>query len=432
MNREAPHIVGSVSTGLLAAYARLLIRGGVCLQPGQPLQLTAELGHRYFVRLLVAEAYAVGARYVHLRWLDPLSSRERYRHVQPEYLDYVPGFEEAWRKEYLAEGWSLLRLTGEEYPGALEEVDPALMRREQAAWSARHKFFQEAVMNNAIAWCVAAVPTPAWAGKVFPELDGEAALSRLWELVLRVCRADRPDPLQAWAEHDAALRRVSAYMDRHEVRAVRFLDPAPGPDGLPSTELTVGLTDRPAWAGGSSVNPRGVSFFANIPSEEVFSTPHNRRTRGWVRTSRPAFPFDREVSGAWFRFEEGELVEWRAEKGREVLDELFRLQGSRRLGEVALVDVRSPIQQAGVTFHETLFDENAASHIAFGQAYPEGVKGGSGLGREELDAMGVNVSDAHEDFMIGTPRMRVSGICADGREVPIMEEGRFVPGVQEA
>ncbi len=439
MNRDTPLSAGEplpageptapAPDAFLEGYARLLVHGGVRLQPGQALQITAEIAHRDFVRRLVAEAYDTGARYVRLRWLDPLSVKARFRHIRPEYLDFVPGYEEAGQREILDEGWAILRLTGEEYPGALEDVDPALMRREQAAWSARHKFYKEAVMNNAVAWCVAAVPTPGWARRVFPDLEAEPALRRLWSLVLGVCRADRPDPLQAWAEHDAALKRAAAFMDRHRVRVIRYLDEAPGPDGRPSSDLTVGLTDRPAWAGGSSVSARGLSFYANIPTEELFSTPHNRRTRGWVRTSRPAFPFEREVSGAWFRFEEGELVEWRAEKGREVLDELFRLAGARRLGELSLVDVRSPVHRAGVTFHETLFDENAACHIAFGQAYPEGVQGGEALSRPELNALGVNESDAHEDFMIGTPTMRVIGTGADGRELPIMENGRFVEAV---
>ncbi len=407
------------------AYARLIIRGGVNLQPGQSLLIRAELGHREFVRRLVAEAYGAGARYVELRWSDPLSSRERFKRIDPRYLDFVPGFEEAWRREVLEDGWASVRLTGEEYPGALEDVDPGLMRRQQAAWNSRLKFYQEGVMKNEIAWCVAAVPTVPWARKLFPDMEAEPAYRRLWELVLRICRADRTDPLQAWAEHVASLKRVAAFMDRHQVRSIRYLDERPGPDGRPSTDLTVGLTDRPAWNGGSSTSRRGLSFLANIPTEEVFSTPHNRRARGWARTSRPAFPFDREVSEAWFRFEDGELVEWRAARGQEVLDELFQMRGARRLGELALVDVRSPIHQAGVVFHETLFDENAACHIAFGRAYPEGVRGGGALGREELEGLGVNESDAHEDFMIGTPTMRVLGARADGGEVLIMRDGMF-------
>ena len=172
----------------------------------------------------------------------------------------------------------------------------------------------------------------------------------------------------------------------------------------------------------------GAAVLPEYATEEVFSTPHNARTRGWVRTSRPAFPFEREVSNASFRFHDGEVVEWKAEKGQEVLDQLFQLKGARRLGELSLVDVRSPVHQAGVTFHEVLFDENAACHIAFGQAYPMGLRGGSSMSRDELTSLGANESDIHEDFMIGTPSMKAIGTCANGEQVLIMENGKFLDG----
>jgi aminopeptidase len=306
-------------------------------------------------------------------------------------------------------------------------VDPALMRRASMARVAKLRFFQEAMMNNEISWCVAGVPTVAWAHKVFPDLDEEAALERLWRFVLMATRADQPDPIQAWAAHDARLKQVSAFMDRHQVRAVRFLDETPGPDGQPATDLSIGLTASPQWVGGSGPNAAGLSFFANIPTEEVFTSPHRERTEGWVRTSKPGFPFDKEVLNATFRFENGEVVAWQAEKGQDALDQLFEIPGARRLGEVALVDVRSPINQSGLIFHDTLYDENAVCHIAFGRAYPEGVQGGNQMSREELDALGINASDAHKDLMIGTPSMRVIGTCADGSEVLIMQDGMFVP-----
>ena len=218
-------------------------------------------------------------------------------------------------------------------------------------------------------------------------------------------------------------------MDRHDVRAIRYLDETTGFDGKAATDLTVGLTDRPVWSCGSSLNSQGQLFFANIPTEEIFSTPHNERTEGWVRTTKPGFIFEREVSGAYFRFERGEVVEWRAEKGQEVLDQVFELRGARRLGELSLVNVRSPINQSGVIFYDTLFDENAVCHIAFGNAYPEGVQGGGAMSEAELEALGVNNSDTHQDLMIGTETMKVIGICADGHEVLIMENGMFLDDV---
>lgn len=411
------------------AYAELLLRGGVNLHQGESVLIRAELGHREFVRLLVATAYDLGARFVVVDWSDPLSSRARYQHVERQYLGFVPEYEVTRRKEFIDDKWKLISLTGTEYPEAYEDIDPTVLMEDRKGFVAKLKFFMQATMNNQIAWTVAAVPVVPWARRVFPELEDGDALERLWELVLRTCRADQPDPLQAWAKHDQALKKVSAFMDRHAVRAVRYLDETPGFDGKPATDLTVGLTDRPYWSGGSSENSQGHVFFANIPTEEIFSTPHNQRTEGWVRTTKPGFIFEREVSGAYFRFERGEVVEWRAEKGQEVLDQVFQLRGARRLGEVSLVDVRSPINQSGAIFYDTLFDENAVCHIAFGNAYPEGVQGGGAMSEEELEAMGVNSSDTHQDLMIGTSVMKVVGICADGSEVLIMNHGMFVDDV---
>lgn len=413
------------------AYADLIVRAGVNLQPGQALAIRAELGHREFVRILTAVAYDAGASHVEVLWYDPLVSKIRYERVQHPYLSFVPEFEVARANEILDTRWARISLTGDEYPDAFEQVNPALLREYRQSWQKKLGFFSQRTMNNEISWCVAGVPVAPWAQKVFPGLDADSATQRLWELVLRVCRADQPDPLAAWREHDVNLKKVSVFMDRHQVRAIRYLDERPGPDGKAATDLTVGLTDRPYWSCGTSESAAGLPFFANIPTEEIFSTPNNQRTEGWVRTSKPGFPFDRELLNAWFRFERGEAVEWQADKGQEVLDELFQVPGARRLGELSLVDVRSPINQSGLIFHDTLFDENAVCHIAFGRGYPEGIQGGSKLSQDELAALGLNISDIHEDLMIGTETMQVTGFCANGSEVLIMENGMFVDAVLE-
>ncbi len=413
------------------AYADLIIHSGINLQPGQCIHVRAELGHRDFVRILATRAYEAGAKHVEVLWQDPLVNKIRYQHVQRDYLGFIPEYEVARANEFLDDRWARIALIGDEYPDALEEVEPAVLRAYQRSAYQKLGFFQQRIMNNEISWCVAGVPVAPWAQKIYPDLDAAAALERLWETVLRVCRADQPDPHAAWQQHDANLKKVSAFMDRHQVRAVRFLDSQPGPDGKPATDLTVGLTERPNWIGGASDNAAGHAFFANIPTEEIFSTPHRALTEGWVRTSKPGYPLQREVLNAWFRFEGGEVVEWGAEKGEEVLDQLFQIPGARQLGEVALVDVRSPINQSGLIFHNILFDENAVCHIAFGRAYPEGIQGGSKLNAEDLDALGLNSSETHNDLMIGTQTMQVIGTCADGSQVMVMENGKFVDAVLE-
>lgn len=406
-------------------YAYLLIHVGVNLQPGQSLRISAEIAHRGFVRQVVAAAYQAGAQYVHVDWIDAPAAKQRYLYSQPDYLDYLPGYEVERHQYMLDNRWARLALVGPEYPDVFDDVDPAAMRRAAVARSQMLKFYMDRMMANQVQWCVAGVPTRAWAAQVYPDMPGSEALENLWQTVMKTCRVDEADPAEAWRKHDQALARVIDYLHANDVRSVRFVDSQVDENGAPLTDLTVGLTDQPVWLGASSVTPDGVTFFANMPTEEVFSTPHRLRTRGWARISKPAFPFEREVRDAWFRFEEGEVVEYGAATGQAVLDELFAIDGAKRLGEVALVDVSSPVNRSGLLFHETLFDENATCHIAFGNAYPDGVQGGSSLSPDQLMEAGANQSPSHVDVMIGNATMNVYGETAGGSTVTIMENGRF-------
>lgn len=406
-------------------YAELLINSGVNLQPGQSLRIGAELEHADFVRLVTATAYRAGARYVHIDWNDTPSTKQRLLYSASEHLDFLPHYEIARHQEMVDDNWARLALTGNAYPDIYDDVDPTRIRKLAQVRAQKLRFYSQAQMSNELAWCVAGVPTRAWAQKVFPQLAPAAAQTQLWRTILHTCRVDQADPVAAWQQQDQMLKQVVAFMARHEVRAVRFLDPVPGPDAKPRTDLTIGLTDAPRWLGGGAETTTGTPFFPNMPTEEVFTTPHNHRTEGWVRTSKPTFPLERRVENGYFRFARGEVVDYRAEIGEAVLDQFFAIPGARRLGEVALVDVRSPINQVNTIFYDILFDENATSHIAFGEAYPEGMEGSDGMSETTLAAHGVNVSDTHVDFMIGTPTMRLLGQCADGREITLMVEGRF-------
>ncbi|NJN81935.1 MAG: aminopeptidase [Caldilineaceae bacterium] len=415
----------------METYADLLVQVGVNLQPGESLRLTAELAHAPFARLLCAAAYRTGARYVQVDWLDTPTTRVRYLFSQPEYLDFHPEFDVARHQEMLEDGWARISLVGPEFPDVFDEVDPAVMRTANQARMAKLKFYYDAMMGSRVKWCVAATPTRAWAHQVYGDLPPEDALERLWRTVLTTCRVGLPDPVAAWQTHAQNLTRISNFLNRQQLQAIRYFDPTPDPDGKPSSDLTIGITPRSLWLGGGATLLDGTPYMPNIPTEEIFTTPDARRADGWVRTSKPTFPFERKVENAWFRFADGELVDYTAEVGQEVLDEFFQIEGVRRLGEVSLVDVRSPINQAGVVFYEILFDENAACHIAFGEAYLDCVAESSGLDKTELIEMGVNQAHDHLDFMIGTASMSVLGIDAQGREVVLMQEGRFVPAALE-
>jgi aminopeptidase len=413
-------------------YAELLIHTGVNLQPGQALRIGAELEYAPFVRVATAAAYKAGARYVHVDWDDTPIKKQRLLHSDPNYLDFFPSYEVARHQQMVDETWARLALVGDAYPDLFDDVDPERMMTVSKVRAQQLKFYSHAQMANHLQWCVAAVPTVAWAQKVFPDLPGAAAVDELWQLIFRTCRVDRPDPVAAWQEHHHNLNRIVDFLHQSEIDAVRFLDSELGADGKPRTDLTVGMTAAPRWIGPGSKRPDGIFFFPNMPTEEIFSTPHKARTEGWVRTSKPTFPLERRVEDAWFRFAEGEVVEFSAAVGEDVLAQFFAIRGAKRLGEVALVDVRSPINQAGVTFYEILFDENATCHIAFGEAYPEGLRGSETMSAEELAAAGVNDADTHVDFMIGTPTMKLIGHCADGRELVIMEEGKFTEQVLQS
>lgn len=412
-------------------YAELLIRTGLNLQPGQSLRIGAELEHAPFVRIATAAAYQAGARYVHVDWDDQPVKKQRYLHSKEEYLNFFPDYEVARHQEMVDDTWARLALVGDAYPDLFDDVDPARMMTVSRTRAQKIKFYSHAQMANHLQWCVAAVPTAAWAGKVFPALAADAAVEQLWQLIFQTCRVNEPDPPAAWMQHNRTLNRIVDFLHENDIRAVRFLDSELGPDGKPRTDLTVGMTDAPRWISAGASRPDGLFFFPNMPTEEIFSTPHNARTEGWVRTSKPTFPLERRVEEAWFRFEAGEVVEFSAGVGQDVLEQFFAIRGANRLGEVALVDVRSPINQAGVTFFEILFDENATCHIAFGEAYPEGLRGSEEMSQEELARHGVNDADTHVDFMIGTATMKLIGTSADGRELILMENGKFTGEVSK-
>ena len=407
-------------------YAELIIKIGVNLQVGQGLSLTCEPIHRKFAQALVVAAYKAGAKHVDIVWHDTLMVKARFQNASADAAEYYPGFDVARRRQIVEEGWATLRVSGEECPGLFDDVDPALVRRAQEIRFKNTSFFADAQMADLFPWCVVAAPTPNWALKLFPDLPVDKAIERLWWTILRAVRADMPDPIAAWRQHDVTLIAVANTLMSKRVTELHFLDSVPDADGLPSTDLRVGLVADPVWVAASAVTPSGIRFLPNMPTEEVFTTPHRLQTSGYVRLSKPAIISGREVRDGYFRFENGAVVEHRAGHNQDALDQLMAHTGARHLGEVALVDVRSPINQTGILFYDGLFDENAVCHIAFGRSYPTAVRGGVAMSPDQLMALGANNSDTHEDLMIGTKTMQVDGLCADGTHINIMQDGQFV------
>ncbi len=429
----------------LEQYAHLLIHLGLNLQRGQSLAVRTEPIHRDFALLVAEAAYDAGAKYVAIEYSDMRLQSVRIRRSSEEALEHLPNYIGEIALERKDDGWAAISLVGEEDPSLPAQLDPNCLRILQTAEYRASMPWRSSMMGMKQQWNVAALPTPAWAQKVFPTLSAEDAMSRFWQEIRRIVRLDADDPLAAWQAHLDNLETARSKLQDKQVRALHFYDPSPGADGKPSTDLTIGLTDRPNWAGGVGGLGTGEEdetaaggsesagatpvFLPNIPTEELFTTPHRLRVNGWMRTSRPSFPFRREVSEVMFRFEEGRVVNFSAGEGQEIYDQFFAVDGTRHLGEVALVDVSSPIFQSGLVYYSTLFDENAACHVAFGQAYPIGLVGGAALSPEELAEAGVNKSDLHLDVMIGTATLDVTGHLSDGTELAIMRQGRYTPAV---
>jgi aminopeptidase len=341
----------------------------------------------------------------------------RFRLAPDEAFDVAPGWLFNGMAEAFKEGAARLALVGED-PALLSGQDPAKVARANKARSIAYRPALEYISGFAINWSIVAFANPAWARAVFPGVPEAEAVERLWEAIFAVTRTDRPDPVAAWAEHSAELERRATWLNERRFSTLRYRGPG--------TDLTLGLADEHKWlaAGGKAKN--GVFCIANLPTEEVFTMPHRERVEGTVRSTKPLSYNGTLIDGIRVRFEGGRIVEAFADKGEETLRSLLSTdKGAARLGEVALVPHSSPISQSGLLFQNTLFDENAASHIAVGQAYPDTIKGGGRRPKEELAALGMNESVVHVDWMIGSQEIDIDGVREDGSVEPVVRGGEW-------
>jgi aminopeptidase len=322
----------------------------------------------------------------------------------------------SWQKEffisYVRQDAAFLSISASD-PEAMKGVSPERMLRYSRVSSAELQEYRDRLMSNENVWCVASVPTPSWAKKVFPELKEDAAVEKLWDAILSAVRVNEEDPVAAWDAHKANLKKNVSLLNDFT-------------NGL-GTDLKVELPEGHIWMGGSDVMPDGHEFIANMPTEEVFTAPHRTGVNGKVVAAMPLNFNGSLISNFWIEFKNGAVVDYGAETGYDQLKSLIETDdGSKYLGEVALVPYDSPISNTGILFYNTLFDENAACHLALGQAYPVCLKNGENMTKEALMDKGINDSIAHEDFMIGTSDMRIVGVDQDNREILIFENGNFV------
>jgi aminopeptidase len=403
---------------LLDAYARLAVKTGLNIQNGQQLLITAPLEAVPLVRRITEHAYRAGASLVTTIYADDEATLARYRHAPGDSFDAAPSWLFNGMAEAFKGGAARLAIAGEN-PALLSGQNPDKLARANKARSRAYRPALELITGFAINWCVIAAATPAWARSVFPDLPEAEAVERLWRAIFACTKSDQPDPIAVWESHNADLRRRTEFLNGRRYRALKYAGPG--------IDLTLGLAEEHIWKGGGGMALNGVFCNANIPTEEVFTAPHKDMVDGTVRSSKPLSYQGSLIDGIKVRFERGRIVEMSAEKGEDAFRNLISTdEGAARLGEVALVPHSSPISKSGIIFNNTLFDENAASHIAVGQSYTENIRDGSKRSKEELTALGANTSLVHVDWMIGSGDLDVDGIHANGSVEALMRKGEWV------
>jgi aminopeptidase len=387
--------------------AELLVGFGANVQPGEIVGMTAQLGNEPIVREIARAAYQRGAKWVDVLWWDPWVKRARIEHAEADTLDYIPawiGRRMAWLGEEHA---SRISFVGPD-PAAAADLDPARAGRDVLPFVAE---IPQVVNARTTSWTAAPYPNTAWAEQVYPGLTGEEAVDRMWDELRHVLRLDEPDPVAAWQARASTLNGAAARLNERGFDAVHFSGPG--------TDLTVGLLPSSQWLAAEFTTVDGKVHYPNLPSEEIFATPDPERVEGHVTATKPLEFYGSQIDGIRVRFEGGRAVEIDADKGADALRGIAaKDDGASRLGEVALVDGEGRIGPLGTVFHETLLDENSASHIALGNGYTIGLA-------DEADHARANVSAIHADFMIGSPEVDVDGITAAGERVPVLRGGAW-------
>jgi aminopeptidase len=399
-------------------YARLAVRVGLGVREGQRVLVQAPVDTARLARAVVREAYAAGASFVDVRWDDDDVQLARFELAPDGSFETLSKWRVDAEIETAQAGGAVIAIRATN-PNLLGGVDAGRVATHQRALAAYRRPYTEQVMTNRLNWNLISAPIPGWAALMFPDASAEKAVSQQWDAIFAATRADQPDPVAAWHEHLANLQRRRELLTEKQYAALHFQGG--------ETDLTVGLAEDHVWGGGAADTPGGITFTANIPTEEVWTAPHRERVDGVVVSTKPLSYNGTLLDGIRIEFKDGRIIRATARNGQAALDKMIDTdEGSHRLGEVALVPHSSPISRSGMFFFNTLYDENAASHIAIGNAYRFNVKGGVDLTTEQFMARGGNDSLTHVDWMIGSGEMDVTGITQDGAREPVMRAGEFV------
>lgn len=401
----------------LAAYAELAVKVGVNIQKGQYLLVNTSVDALDFARLVVKKAYEAGAGRVHVNFTDGEVDRAFYEQAADEEFKRFPEWIVKQRDELIERKGALLWIDAED-PDLLSGIPVSRLSEQKKSSGKALVNYRSAVMKDEIAWSIIAVPSSKWAAKVFPTLPAEEQVNALWDAIFKTVRIGEGDAVEKWQKHVAELESRATLLN--EKRYAKLHYKAPG------TDLTIALPDKHLWLTGGSKTPEGNLFIANMPTEEVYTMPSKFGVDGVVRNTKPLAYQGNIIDDFILTFEGGKIVEAKAGVGQDLLQELLAVdEGSVFLGEVALVPHESPISASEILYYNTLFDENASNHLAIGEAYPTCYEGGRDLEKGQLEALGINVSITHEDFMIGSGEMDIDGVLADGTTEPIFRKGSW-------
>jgi aminopeptidase len=404
-----------VSDDRLARYAEVLVKTGLRIRPGDRLLVSAGMHAAPLVRQVARLAYAAGALNVDVLWIDDALDRARFIDGSVEADSELP-FDTAVMARAAEREDSFLRIAGEP-PDRMSDLDPERFGSFMGRFNEATAGFFRKLMSLDFFWTVASAPSPGWANLVFPDLPADEAVERLWDAVLATCRIDEADPVAAWEDHLDHLDARKQFLNAQTFTALRY-------EG-PGTDLIVGLPEAHYW-NHTGEGHNGRRSVANMPTEEVSTSPHRLQADGVIRATKPLAHQGRVINGFEFRLKDGAVVEAHADQGQEDLDRILATdEAAIRLGEVALVPLSSLVAAQNLTWYQTLFDENDASHIALGNAYPMGIRGGMEMTHEQLNEVGNNASNIHVDFVVGSPDLSIYGIKSDGSEHPLIEDGEW-------
>jgi len=398
-------------------YVDLILQKGVNLQKNQALFVNAPIEGADFIRLITKKAYELGAKDVHINWVDDKLTLLKYEHATDEVIENYPDWRVKMQEAYAEDGAAFLSVHATD-PDLLQHIPGERVAAANKAAGTALVNFRKKMMNDDFQWSVISIPTKAWAKKVFPNQSENDALESLWREIIKMVRVDNEDPLDEWNHHNAKLKNAYDYLNKKQYK--KLILKATG------TNLEIGLPENHIWQGGAANSQKGITFNPNLPTEEVFTAPHKYNVNGTVSSTKPLNYGGNIVDDFKLTFEDGKVTDVSAKQGEDVLRHLLETDdGAKRLGEIALVPDESPVSQSGLIFYNTLFDENASCHIALGKAYPTNVQNGEKMDLDELDQNGINDSMVHVDFMIGSSEMDIDGELSDGTREAVFRSGTW-------